>query len=138
MQELNHWIDGKEVKGTSGRFSDVYNPATGERLWQVYHDGMNASARPQYGNGLVFVTNGMGAMIAVRPDGNTHSRIPLILFLPLKYKSLGLAGNQDFLVRTTSYGTIPPPMVGTLSPASGMTLSQRVTAIARDISTARC
>ncbi|MFT4012933.1 MAG: CoA-acylating methylmalonate-semialdehyde dehydrogenase [Paracoccus sp. (in: a-proteobacteria)] len=30
MQELNHWIDGKEVKGTSGRFSDVYNPATGE------------------------------------------------------------------------------------------------------------
>ncbi|WP_353143889.1 aldehyde dehydrogenase family protein, partial [Paracoccus sp. (in: a-proteobacteria)] len=30
MEELSHWIDGKEVKGTSGRFSDVYNPATGE------------------------------------------------------------------------------------------------------------
>jgi malonate-semialdehyde dehydrogenase (acetylating)/methylmalonate-semialdehyde dehydrogenase len=28
--ELTHWIDGKHVKGTSGRFSDVYNPATGE------------------------------------------------------------------------------------------------------------
>ncbi len=28
--ELSHWIDGKHVKGTSGRFADVFNPATGE------------------------------------------------------------------------------------------------------------
>ncbi len=28
--ELSHWIDGKHVKGTSGRYADVYNPATGE------------------------------------------------------------------------------------------------------------
>ena len=30
MQELNHFIDGKKVPGTSGRFGDVFNPATGE------------------------------------------------------------------------------------------------------------
>ncbi|AUH33986.1 CoA-acylating methylmalonate-semialdehyde dehydrogenase [Paracoccus tegillarcae] len=30
MKELYHWIDGKEAKGTSDRFADVYNPATGE------------------------------------------------------------------------------------------------------------
>jgi malonate-semialdehyde dehydrogenase (acetylating)/methylmalonate-semialdehyde dehydrogenase len=30
MQELTHYIDGAHVKGTSGRFSDVFNPATGE------------------------------------------------------------------------------------------------------------
>ncbi|MDG1208392.1 MAG: CoA-acylating methylmalonate-semialdehyde dehydrogenase [Paracoccaceae bacterium] len=30
MQELTHFIDGEHVKGTSGRFADVYNPATGE------------------------------------------------------------------------------------------------------------
>ncbi|MFD1795430.1 CoA-acylating methylmalonate-semialdehyde dehydrogenase [Paracoccus aurantiacus] len=30
MKEIGHWIDGKEVAGTSGRFADVYNPATGE------------------------------------------------------------------------------------------------------------
>ncbi len=30
MQELGHWIDGKRVAGTSGRFADVFNPATGE------------------------------------------------------------------------------------------------------------
>ncbi len=30
MQELTHYINGEMVKGTSGRFTDVYNPATGE------------------------------------------------------------------------------------------------------------
>ena len=30
MHELTHWINGKHVKGTSGRFADVMNPATGE------------------------------------------------------------------------------------------------------------
>ena len=30
MEELEHFINGKRVKGESGRFGDVYNPATGE------------------------------------------------------------------------------------------------------------
>ena len=30
MQELTHYINGEHITGTSGRFSDVYNPATGE------------------------------------------------------------------------------------------------------------
>jgi malonate-semialdehyde dehydrogenase (acetylating) / methylmalonate-semialdehyde dehydrogenase len=30
MQELTHFIDGAHVKGGSGRFADVFNPATGE------------------------------------------------------------------------------------------------------------
>ncbi len=30
MQELTHYINGEHVKGTSGRFADVFNPATGE------------------------------------------------------------------------------------------------------------
>ena len=30
MQELSHFIDGARVKGASGRFANVYNPATGE------------------------------------------------------------------------------------------------------------
>ena len=29
-KELTHFIGGRHVQGTSGRFSDVYNPATGE------------------------------------------------------------------------------------------------------------
>lgn len=30
MRQIHHWIDGKEVAGTSGRTADVFNPATGE------------------------------------------------------------------------------------------------------------
>jgi malonate-semialdehyde dehydrogenase (acetylating)/methylmalonate-semialdehyde dehydrogenase len=35
MTNLTHWINGKHVEGTSGRFGDVYNPATGEVAAQV-------------------------------------------------------------------------------------------------------
>ena len=30
MTEFTHYMGGKHVNGTSGRFADVYNPATGE------------------------------------------------------------------------------------------------------------
>ena len=30
MQNIGHWINGKLVAGTSGRYADVFNPATGE------------------------------------------------------------------------------------------------------------
>ncbi len=30
MRDIGHWLDGKLVPGTSGRFAEVYNPATGE------------------------------------------------------------------------------------------------------------
>ncbi|SEO25787.1 methylmalonate-semialdehyde dehydrogenase [acylating] [Salinihabitans flavidus] len=30
MKNITHYINGEHVKGTSGRFSDVFNPATGE------------------------------------------------------------------------------------------------------------
>ena len=30
MKDIGHWINGKLVAGTSGKFADVFNPATGE------------------------------------------------------------------------------------------------------------
>jgi len=35
MNIIGHWINGKHVAGTSGRFADVFNPATGEVQAQV-------------------------------------------------------------------------------------------------------
>ena len=35
MEKLTHFIDGKKVEGTSGRFGDVYDPATGQVQKQV-------------------------------------------------------------------------------------------------------
>ena len=30
MREIGHFVGGKEVKGNSGRFGDIFNPNTGE------------------------------------------------------------------------------------------------------------
>ncbi len=30
VRELSHYVDGQRIEGTSGRFSDVYDPCTGE------------------------------------------------------------------------------------------------------------
>ena len=35
IKELHHFINGSLVEGTSGRFSNVYNPSTGEVIAQV-------------------------------------------------------------------------------------------------------
>ncbi|HEU0156416.1 MAG TPA: CoA-acylating methylmalonate-semialdehyde dehydrogenase, partial [Stellaceae bacterium] len=35
MSDIQHYIGGKEVGGASGRWGDVYNPATGERVRRV-------------------------------------------------------------------------------------------------------
>ena len=48
----------------------AYNPRDGKAIWTAYHGGMNASARPiTTPDGLVVITNGMGQMVGVRPDG---------------------------------------------------------------------
>ncbi len=49
----------------------AYEPKTGEPIWTVYHGGMNAAARPLFGNGLVYINaaDGKDALVAVKPDG---------------------------------------------------------------------
>ncbi|MBL1437368.1 MAG: CoA-acylating methylmalonate-semialdehyde dehydrogenase [Rhodobacteraceae bacterium] len=35
MHEIKHYLNGEQVAGTSGRFADVYNPATGDVIAKV-------------------------------------------------------------------------------------------------------
>lgn len=49
--------------------TESLDPQTGSLLWTVKHAGMNASARPLYGHGMVFITNGMGGLTVVKPEG---------------------------------------------------------------------
>src|SRR5216684_3454042 len=39
MSDIHHYIEGKRAEGTSGRWGDVYNPATGERSRRVAFAG---------------------------------------------------------------------------------------------------
>ena len=63
-------VDGqKQLICPSAVATIAYAPSSGKTLWTVYHDGMNASARPIYREGLLYLNNGMGSMVAVRPKG---------------------------------------------------------------------
>ena len=35
FKEITHFVNGKEMPGSSGRFGRVYNPATGQATGQV-------------------------------------------------------------------------------------------------------
>jgi outer membrane protein assembly factor BamB len=49
----------------------AYDPDSGREIWRVRYDGFSATARPLFGNGLVFVNTGFSKadMLAIRPDG---------------------------------------------------------------------
>ena len=49
VAELTHFIGGKHVKGTSGRFTDGYQPMTGEVISSpqyIHPDGYKTEAHP--------------------------------------------------------------------------------------------
>jgi outer membrane protein assembly factor BamB len=64
-------MDGKAqmvVSAANGTVS--LDPRTGKELWRVVHGGMNAATPPQFGHGLVYVTNGhLKSLLAIKPDG---------------------------------------------------------------------
>ncbi|MGL4424155.1 MAG: PQQ-binding-like beta-propeller repeat protein, partial [Gemmataceae bacterium] len=62
----------KQLVCPSAEQTIAYHPETGAELWRVGHGGMNGSARPIGGNGLLFLTSGHnGQLLAVNPTGAT-------------------------------------------------------------------
>jgi outer membrane protein assembly factor BamB len=61
-----------QIISPSATESIAYDPDSGDVLWRVRHDGMNAAAKPLYANGLVYIAAGSGplSLIAVKPDGS--------------------------------------------------------------------
>lgn len=72
--------DRDQVVIPSAGATIAYDPSSGKEIWRVCHGGMNASARPLFAHGTVFVNTAAGGMglLAVRPDGGgdvTDSKI---------------------------------------------------------------
>ncbi len=61
--------DRLELISPAARATESRNPRTGELFWTARTGGMNASSRPIYRNGLVYVFSEMGSMSAIRPGG---------------------------------------------------------------------
>lgn len=65
-------VGGRELLISPFAYATIaYEPKTGEPIWTVFHKGMNAAARPLYGNGLVYINSadGPNPLVAVNPQG---------------------------------------------------------------------
>lgn len=74
--------DQEQLVCPSAMETIVYEPETGKEIWRVRHDGMNASARPVFQYGLVFINAGNGdtSLIAALPPGSGGSSEPRIVW----------------------------------------------------------
>ena len=62
-------IDGRQhLVCPSAECTIAYDPRTGAELWRIVHGGMNGSARPITGGGLLYLTNGhTHKLLALKP-----------------------------------------------------------------------
>lgn len=65
-------VGGRELLISPFAYATIaYDPKNGDPIWTVYHKGMNAAARPLFGNGLVYINSadGPNPLVAVNPEG---------------------------------------------------------------------
>ena len=73
MQELTHYINGTHVKGTSGRFSDVFNPATGNVQAKV-----PLASTEEVEQAVTIAAQAQVAWAAVNPQRRARVRMKLV------------------------------------------------------------
>lgn len=65
-------VDGRDLLISPFAAATIaYDPLTGDPVWMVRHGGMNAAARPLYGNGLLYINaaDGPNPLVAIKPTG---------------------------------------------------------------------
>ena len=98
-------VDGKDLLVSPFAMATIaYDITNGDAVWTVYHGGMNAAARPLYGNGMVYINAGDGkdALIAVDPTGKgdvskTHVKWRAGKLTPKRPSQL-LVGDRYYMV----------------------------------------
>jgi outer membrane protein assembly factor BamB len=85
----------------------VYDPLTGEELWNVKHPGFSTVPRPVYGHGLLYICSGfmLPELLAIRPEGkgdltNTNIAWRTDKSVPTKPSPL-LVGDELYLISET-------------------------------------
>jgi outer membrane protein assembly factor BamB len=78
-------VDGREqLISPSSFMTFAYEPATGKEIWRVKSGGMNASARPLYEDGLLYITAPAGGLglFAMKPNGQGELTKNVVWKLP--------------------------------------------------------
>ncbi|MES1213084.1 MAG: PQQ-binding-like beta-propeller repeat protein [Singulisphaera sp.] len=105
-------IDGRpQIVYPSAGATIAYEPHSGEEIWRVRHGGMNATSRPLYGNGRLFLNTADGGfkLFALRTGGtgdvtDTHVEWKCKEGVPSRASQL-LVGNRIFMVHDRGVAT---------------------------------
>jgi outer membrane protein assembly factor BamB len=109
--------NGKEELISPGAVAtESRNPKNGDLYWTVRTGGMNASSRPIYRHGMVYVFCGMGSMSAIKPGGlgdvdKTHLVWSRRKVVPKKSSPL-LLGDYLFMVSDEGVASCNNPKTG--------------------------
>ena len=104
-------VDGKpQLVYPSAGDTIAYEPLTGEELWRVHHGGMNASARPLFADGRLYINTAAGGLklFALRVGGTgdvtRRHRVEVQPGVPTRSSQL-LIGNTIYMVSDAGIAT---------------------------------
>jgi malonate-semialdehyde dehydrogenase (acetylating) / methylmalonate-semialdehyde dehydrogenase len=83
MREIGHFVGGKEVKGASGRFGEVFNPNTGEVQARVAF-----ASRSEVEHAIVVAQAAQPAWAAINPQRRARVLFKFIELLQREFDSL--------------------------------------------------
>jgi malonate-semialdehyde dehydrogenase (acetylating)/methylmalonate-semialdehyde dehydrogenase len=83
MREIGHFVGGKEVKGTSGRFGDVFNPNTGEIQARVAF-----ASRAEAGHAIAVAQSAQPAWAATNPQRRARVLFRFVELIQREFDSL--------------------------------------------------
>jgi malonate-semialdehyde dehydrogenase (acetylating)/methylmalonate-semialdehyde dehydrogenase len=83
MREIGHFVGGKEVKGASGRFGDVFNPNTGETQARVAF-----ASRAEVGQAIAVAQAAQPAWAATNPQRRARVLFRLVELIHREFDSL--------------------------------------------------
>jgi len=83
MREIGHFVAGKEVKGASGRFGDVFNPNTGETQARLAF-----ASRAEAGQAIAIAQAAQPAWAATNPQRRARVLFRLVELIHREFDSL--------------------------------------------------
>jgi malonate-semialdehyde dehydrogenase (acetylating)/methylmalonate-semialdehyde dehydrogenase len=83
MREIGHFVGGKEVKGASGRFGDVFNPNTGETQARVAF-----ASRAEVEQAIAVAQSAQAAWAAINPQRRARVLFRFVELIQREFDSL--------------------------------------------------
>ena len=129
MRDIGHFVDGKEMKGTSGRHGDVFNPNTGEVQAHVAF-----ATRKEVEQAIANAAAAQPAWAATNPQRRARVLFKFLELVQAEYDDLAaLLSSEHGKTIADAKGDIQRGLEVVNSPVAFRTCSRVSSAKARDL-----